>query len=120
MKKYTYQTLGVMLDMSRNAVMKPEELKKFAATIKKMGYNTLMLYTEDTYEILKKYDIKGVLHCYSGSLEMALEFIKLGYLIGVGGVVTYKNAKKSIEVIKRVPNNNFIIENAKCKRINVY
>ena len=42
---------GVMLDMSRNAVMKPEELKKFAATIKKMGYNMIQLYTEDTYEV---------------------------------------------------------------------
>ena len=43
--------LGVMLDCSRNAVMKPERVKEFAAIIKKMGYNTLMLYTEDTYEI---------------------------------------------------------------------
>ncbi|MBR7111505.1 MAG: beta-N-acetylhexosaminidase [Clostridia bacterium] len=42
---------GVMLDMSRNAVMKPEELKKFAATIKKLGYNMIQLYTEDTYEV---------------------------------------------------------------------
>jgi hypothetical protein len=42
---------GVMLDMSRNAVMKPAEVKKFAETIKKMGYNMIQLYTEDTYEI---------------------------------------------------------------------
>ena len=40
-----------MLDMSRNAVMKPEEVKKFAATIKKLGYNMIQLYTEDTYEV---------------------------------------------------------------------
>ena len=43
--------LGVMLDCSRNAVMKPKRLKEFIQLIKKMGYNTLMLYTEDTYEI---------------------------------------------------------------------
>lgn len=43
--------LGVMLDCSRNAVMKPEKVKKYAQIIRKMGYNTLMLYTEDTYEI---------------------------------------------------------------------
>lgn len=43
--------LGVMLDCSRNAVMKPQRLKFFIDLIKKMGYNTLMLYTEDTYEI---------------------------------------------------------------------
>ena len=42
---------GVMLDASRNAVMKPEEIKKFALLLKQMGYNMLMLYTEDTYEI---------------------------------------------------------------------
>lgn len=43
--------LGVMLDCSRNAVMKPEKVKEYARIIRKMGYNTLMLYTEDTYEI---------------------------------------------------------------------
>ena len=47
MKNY----LGVMLDCSRNAVMKAEELKKFILILKKLGYNCLQLYTEDTYEI---------------------------------------------------------------------
>lgn len=42
---------GVMLDMSRNAVMKPEQVKRYADTIKKLGYNMLQLYTEDTYEV---------------------------------------------------------------------
>ena len=46
-KKY----FGVMLDMSRNAVMKPEELKKFARIIRSFGYNMIELYTEDTYEV---------------------------------------------------------------------
>ena len=43
--------LGVMLDCSRNAVMKPEQVKQYARIIRDMGYNTLMLYTEDTYEV---------------------------------------------------------------------
>ena len=43
--------LGVMIDCSRNAVMKIETVKKYANIVKQMGYNTLMLYTEDTYEI---------------------------------------------------------------------
>ena len=43
--------LGVMLDCSRNAVMRPEKVVEFATIISKMGYNTLMLYTEDTYEV---------------------------------------------------------------------
>ncbi len=42
---------GVMLDMSRNGVMKPEQVKEYAATIKKLGYNMIQLYTEDTYEV---------------------------------------------------------------------
>lgn len=51
MKKYNYETLGVMLDMSRNAVMSVEALKKYFGYLKKMGYNCVMLYTEDTYEV---------------------------------------------------------------------
>ena len=43
--------LGVMVDCSRNAVMKPQIVKHFASIIKSMGYDTLMLYTEDTYEV---------------------------------------------------------------------
>lgn len=49
--KNTFRTMGVMIDMSRNAVMSVEGLKKFIPLLAKMGYNTLMLYTEDTYEI---------------------------------------------------------------------
>lgn len=51
MKIKNYDTFGVMLDMSRNAVMSVEALKKYFAVLKKMGYNCVMLYTEDTYEV---------------------------------------------------------------------
>ena len=64
----------------------------------------------DTYNILKNYDLKGSLHCFSSSLEMAREFIKLGYLIGVGGVVTYKNAKNIINVIKNIDLEYILLE----------
>ncbi len=46
-----YQTFGVMIDMSRNAVMRPEILKRFLSILRRMGYNCAMLYTEDTYEV---------------------------------------------------------------------
>jgi len=49
--KKTFDTLGVMIDMSRNAVMSLDGLKRFLPLLKKMGFNTLMLYTEDTYEV---------------------------------------------------------------------
>lgn len=51
MNKYNYERLGVMIDMSRNAVMSVEALKDYLTVLKKMGYNSVMLYTEDTYEV---------------------------------------------------------------------
>lgn len=55
---------------------------------------------QDTYNILKEYNLKGSIHCFSGSVEMAREFIKLGYKIGIGGIITYKKAKTIKEVVK--------------------
>lgn len=54
----------------------------------------------DTYNLLKEYNVKGILHCYSGSVEMANNFIRLGFLLGIGGVITFKNAKALQEVVK--------------------
>lgn len=65
---------------------------------------------QDTYDILSEYGLKGSIHCFSGSLEMAREFIKMGYLIGVGGVVTYKNAKNTINVIENIDLEYILLE----------
>ena len=65
---------------------------------------------EDTLNILKKHKPKGVLHCFSGSVEMAKEIIKLGMYIGLGGAVTFKNAVKPCEVAKYVPCDRLLIE----------
>lgn len=66
----------------------------------------------DTFEILKEYGqgLKAIIHCYSYSKEMALEYVKMGYLIGVGGVVTFKNAKKLKEVVQSVPIEQIVLE----------
>lgn len=64
----------------------------------------------ETYNILKKYPVKGVLHCYSGSLEMAKEFIKLGFYISVGGIITFKNAKNIKEVINNIDLSYILLE----------
>lgn len=53
----------------------------------------------DCYNILKKHEVKGVMHCFSSSYEMAKEFTKLGFYLGIGGVVTFKN---SVEIKKVV------------------
>ncbi|MDE5547270.1 MAG: TatD family hydrolase [Anaeroplasmataceae bacterium] len=68
--------------------------------------------TQDTYEILKEYSGKvfGVMHCYSGSLEMAKEFIKLGFYISLGGPVTFKNAKESKRVAEQIDLEYLLVE----------
>ena len=55
---------------------------------------------QDTYNILKEYNLKGSIHCFSGSVEMGRIFTRLGYKLGIGGIVTYKNAKTIKEVVK--------------------
>lgn len=67
----------------------------------------------DTMQMLKdvqEWNLKGVIHCYSYSREMALEFIKMGYYIGVGGVVTFKNAKKLVETVEAIPLERILLE----------
>ena len=64
----------------------------------------------DTLEILRKYKPKGILHCFSGSTEMALEVVKLGMYIGFGGVITFKNARKTVEAARAVPLENIVLE----------
>ena len=66
---------------------------------------------EDTYSELKDFGYnKGVIHCYSYSPEMAERFVKLGFYIGIGGVVTFKNAKKTKETVKRIGLENIVLE----------
>ena len=57
-----------------------------------------------------KKNIRGVIHCYSYSPEMAREYVKLGYYIGVGGVVTFKNAKKLIQTVLELPLERILLE----------
>lgn len=64
---------------------------------------------EETYEILKEYRVRGVMHCFSGSREMAKKFISLGFLLGIGGVVTFKNSKL-YQVIEEVSLDNIVLE----------
>jgi TatD DNase family protein len=67
----------------------------------------------DIFELIRKYinkGLSGVLHCYSGSAEMAKEYADMGFYIGFTGVITFKNAKKSLEVLKQVPMDRILIE----------
>ena len=65
--------------------------------------------TEDTLNTLKDYKLKGIIHGFSGSVETAKEYIKLGFKLGVNGVVTFKNAHLK-ETIKEIGIENIVIE----------
>lgn len=64
----------------------------------------------DTITLLKKYRPHGVLHCFSGSVEFMNEILALGMYIGLGGAVTFKNAKKPLEVAAAVPYDRLVLE----------
>lgn len=63
----------------------------------------------DTYDILSEFKVQGVIHCFSGSVEMARRFINLGFLLGIGGVVTFKNSNL-YKVIEQIPLESIVLE----------
>ncbi len=68
---------------------------------------------EDTFNTIVGYntqDKKGIVHCYSYSKELALEYVKMGWYIGVGGVVTFKNGRKLVETVEAIPLSNIVLE----------
>ena len=65
---------------------------------------------QDTYDIMKAHHGRGLMHCYSGTKEMAREFVKLGYYIALGGAVTFKNARHSVEVCADIDENYLLSE----------
>ncbi len=65
--------------------------------------------TNDTITILKKYKVKGIIHCFSGSYETACQYIKMGYLLGIGGIITFKNCHLK-DTIKQLSLENIVLE----------
>lgn len=65
---------------------------------------------QDTIEILKQFPANGVIHCYSYTKESAKEFLKIGYYFGIGGVLTFKNAKKLKEAVMEIPMDRILLE----------
>ena len=64
--------------------------------------------TYDTIQCLKKYRVTGVIHCFSGSLETAREYIKMGFVLGIGGVVTFKNSNLK-NVVEQISINDIVL-----------
>lgn len=107
----------VGLDYYWDDTHKEEQIKVFRCMMDlARKYNkTVVIHSreaiQDTYDIVKEYsDVKCILHCYSSSVEMAKEFIKLGVMLGIGGVLTFKNSKKLVEVVKEIPMEYLLLE----------
>ena len=65
--------------------------------------------TKDVIDLLKLYKVKGIIHCFNGSVETAKEYIKMGFKLGINGVITFKNCKL-IEVYKQIGVDNVVFE----------
>lgn len=110
--------IGLDYYWDKDEHLKHEQKKVFIEQIKLANKHNLpvSIHCRDAYqdllEILKIHRInkKGIIHCYSSSPEMAVEFNKLGYLLGLGGTVTFKNAVTPKAVAKMVPLNKFVLE----------
>ena len=67
--------------------------------------------SQEVFDIIRKSNVrKGSMHCYSGSVELAKEYIKLGFLIGLDGPITYPNNKKGIDIVSNIPIDKLLIE----------
>ena len=66
---------------------------------------------QETFDIIMASGVKeGVIHCFSGSRELAKEYVKKGFYIGIGGSLTFKNARKAVEVVEAIGLENILIE----------
>ena len=68
---------------------------------------------EDTMRLLKEHhgdSLAGIIHCFGYSKEVAREFVKMGFYIGVGGVVTFKNARRLVEVVEDIDLEHIVLE----------
>lgn len=107
--------LDYYYDYSKRQTQKKWFIKQLelARTVKKPVVIHSRDAAQEVFDILREHNggvNGGVIHCYSGSVEMALGYIEMGFYIGIGGVVTFKNAKKLIEVVEKVPLNRILLE----------
>jgi TatD DNase family protein len=65
---------------------------------------------QDTYDILKIHNVRGSMHCYLGSAEMAQQFIKLGFCIGIAGPITHANNKKTKKMARSIDISHILVE----------
>lgn len=97
-------------------IPKPLQLRVFEEQIKlSLELNMPLIVHDreahgDVFELLRKYKPKALVHCFSGSVELMREAVRLGCYISLGGVVTFKNARHSIEVASEIPPDRLLLE----------
>ncbi len=99
---YTKDTKAKQIEIFENQLKLAEKYNKPVIVHSRDAIN-------DTYEILKKYKVVGSIHAFSGSLEMANKFIKLGFKLGIGGVITFKNCNLK-DVVRGIDLKNILLE----------
>ena len=107
--------IGLDYHYCKDNIDKQKELFIYQLELAKKYNKPVVIHSRDaicdTYNILKNYkDLKKVLHCYSGSLEMAKEFMKINTLFGIGGVLTFKNSKQLKEVVENIDLSYIVLE----------
>ena len=114
--EWMYGAIGIhRLDYHYDKESKDKQIELFEKQLKLAEkYNKPVIIhsreaTLDTIECIKKYDVKGVIHCFNGSYETACIYIKLGFLIGINGVITFKNCNL-IETLKKIGLDNVVLE----------
>lgn len=113
-KVYAIGEIG--LDYYRNAhqrELQREWFKKQILLAKKYQLPILVHIRdayEDAYEILKEFDVVGIMHCFAGDLTTANKFISLGYYISFSGIVTFQNAQKMQTVAQKIPLSKIVLE----------
>ncbi|MGB4985484.1 MAG: TatD family hydrolase [Erysipelotrichaceae bacterium] len=108
--------IGLDFYYDQDHKLEQEQLFKDQIALAKKYNLPVLVHTRDasemTYQILKEENLprKGILHCYSGSVEMMERYLKIGYYISLAGVVTFKNAKVAKEVAKQIPIDRLFYE----------
>ena len=107
------------LDYHWNVEPKKVQIAAFARQIElaKEAGKPIMVHSReaanDTMQVIKDtraYDAGGIIHCYAYSTEMAREYVKMGFYLGIGGTVTFKNARKIKEVVAEIPLESLVLE----------
>ena len=106
--------IGLDYHYGKDNILKQKELFRYQLSIAEKLSMPVVIHsrdaTMDTINILKEYpEVKGIIHCFSGSLETANIYISMGYKLGIGGVITFKNSNL-FKVVQSVGLDNIVLE----------